>query len=539
MLFNSYTFIFLFLPLTMLGYWLLGRWSSRRLVIGWLLTCSVAFYGLWNPVSLAIILPSVLGNYLLARGIQALAQEEPEQNRRADALLVAGIAFNLCILGYFKYRNFFVDSVNQLAGTQWPIEALLLPLGISFITFQKIAFLVDVRFRTVQRFDAMDFLIFVFFFPQLIAGPIVHYREMMPQFGTMPLRPRSSELATGLGLFAIGLFKKAVLADGIAPHASSAFAAAERGEPLSMAVAWMGAFAYTLQIYFDFSGYSDMAIGLARMFGIRLPANFNSPLKSTSIIEFWSRWHITLTRFLTAYTYTPTVMHFTRVRMQKGQPVLGRKHRSAGAFLALVAGPTLFTMFLSGLWHGAGLTFIAWGLLHGVYLAINHAWRLWRPQWDKVRYELVMCPLGFFLTFTAVVVGMVLFRANSFSGAGHMLQSMAGFDGLSLPAGLLAQLGALGEWLTSHGVLADPMSGGRQFLHALAWIAALLAIALAAPNSLDLMRSFEPALHFQAAPAPQRFAAALTLPWALLLGSLLLAGMVSLNRISEFLYWQF
>ena len=539
MLFNSYTFIFLFLPVTMLGYWLLGRWSSSRLVIGWLIVCSIAFYGLWNPVSLAIILPSVAINYLLARGIQALVSEAPERSRRADALLVAGIAFNLCFLGYFKYRNFFVESLNQLAGTQWPMESLLLPLGISFITFQKIAFLVDVRFGTVQRFDALEFLVFVFFFPQLIAGPIVHDREMMPQFGTMPLRPRASEVATGLGLFAIGLFKKSVLADGIAPHATSPFTAAELGEPLGLAAAWMGALAYTLQIYFDFSGYSDMAIGLARLFGIRLPANFNSPLKSTSIIEFWSRWHMTLTRFLTAYTYTPTVMHFTRARLQKGRPVLDRKHRGAGAFLALVAGPTLLTMFLSGLWHGAGLTFIAWGLLHGAYLSINHAWRLWRPRWDKTSYDRVMRPLGFVLTFTAVLVGMVLFRATSFGAAGHMLQAMVGLDGLSLPAGVLAQLGALGDWLTLQGVQADAMTGGRQFLHSLSWIAGLLLIALAMPNSLELMRAFEPAMHFHAPPAPQRLAAALTLPWALLLGSLFLAGALSLNRISEFLYWQF
>lgn len=539
MLFNSYTFIFLFLPLTLLGYGLLGRFDSRRLVVGWLIACSVAFYGIWNPVSLAIIVPSVAINYLLARGIQALLRREPAADRRVDALLVLGIVFNLCFLGYFKYRNFFLDSVNQLAGTHWPLQALLLPLGISFITFQKIAFLVDVRVGTVKQFELTDFLIFVFFFPQLIAGPIVHYREMMPQFGTMPLRPQAGELAIGLGLFAFGLFKKAVLADGMAPDASAVFTAADRGEPLGLATAWIGALAYTLQIYFDFSGYSDMAIGLARMFGIRLPANFNSPLKSSSIIEFWSRWHITLTRFLTAYTYTPTVMHFTRARMLKGKPVLGRNKRSVGAFLALVAGPTLLTMFLSGLWHGAGLTFIAWGLLHGLYLAINHAWRLWRPQWDKARYERVMRPIGFVLTFVAVIVGMVLFRANSFAAAGHVLQAMAGLDGISLPGALLSRLGGLGTWLTAHGVVADLASSGAQFARAVAWIGALLAIALAAPNSLELMRRFEPALHFQAVPAGRQIAVAFNLRWALFFSLLLLAGAMSLNRISEFLYWQF
>ena len=422
MLFNSYTFIFAFLPVALLGYALIGRTQSRSAVLSWLIAVSVAFYGLWNPISLLIILPSVAVNYLLARWMQARLATGAEGDRQCTWILTLGIVFNLCFLGYFKYKNFFLDSANDLFGTHFALVATILPLGISFITFQKIAFLVDVRVGTIRTFDAFDFLIFVFFFPQLIAGPIVHYREMVPQFNAASHKLQASEIAVGLSLFAIGLFKKAVLADGIAPYANLAFGAAEQGQSLGLIQAWLGALAYTLQIYFDFSGYSDMAIGLARMFGIKLPANFNSPLKASSIIDFWSRWHMTLTRFLTAYAYTPLVMSMTRNRMARGQAVLGRNQRSVGAFVALVAWPSMATMFLSGLWHGAGVTFIVWGLLHGGYLIVNHGWRLWRPKWDKTAYERWMKPLGFVLTCT----GCFVLVAAAFRSQRHGLNLLIG-----------------------------------------------------------------------------------------------------------------
>jgi len=546
MLFNSYTFIFAFLPVALLGYALIGRTQSRVAVLSWLIAVSVAFYGLWNPISLLIILPSVAVNYLLARWMQARTAAGAEGDRQCTWILTLGIVFNLCFLGYFKYKNFFLDSANELFGTQFALVATILPLGISFITFQKIAFLVDVRVGTIRKFDAFDFLIFVFFFPQLIAGPIVHYREMVPQFNAASQRLQASEIAVGLSLFAIGLFKKAVLADGIAPYANLSFGAAEQGQSLGLIQAWLGALAYTLQIYFDFSGYSDMAIGLARMFGIKLPANFNSPLKASSIIDFWSRWHMTLTRFLTAYAYTPLVMRMTRNRMARGQAVLGRNQRSVGAFVALVAWPSMATMFLSGLWHGAGVTFIVWGLLHGGYLIINHGWRLWRPKWDKATYERWMKPLGFVLTLGAVVVAMVFFRAKSMAGALHMLQGMAGLDGVTLPTAVLARMGSLGEWLAQAGVVAD-LSSGAAFQSATLWVVALLLAATMLPNSLEAMKRFEPALGFQppagatrgAGKTREAWAAHLTAGWAAWVALLMLLGVLSLNRISEFLYWQF
>ncbi|MDE1927062.1 MAG: MBOAT family protein [Burkholderiales bacterium] len=293
-----------------------------------------------------------------------------------------------------------------------------------------------------------------------------------------------------------------------------------------------------MQIYFDFSGYSEMAIGLARMFGVRLPANFNSPFKASNIIDFWARWHMTLTRFLTAYVYTPIVMRRTRSRMAQGKPILSRKSRTFGAFAALVAGPTLVTMLISGLWHGAGATFIVWGFVHGVYLVINHAWRLWRPDWDKVRYERVMRPLGFAITFLSVVAAMVLFRAKTFAGAGRMLAGMAGFSGAGLPQAVLSRLGAPGHWLAVHGPTSDAAFGGGELVRATAWLLTLLFVVFALPNALELMGRFEPALNFNPS-RRRRFDVRFTWGWAATFGFLLVVGAFSLNRVSEFLYWQF
>lgn len=543
MLFNSYSFIFLFLPVTVFGFMAVNAAHSRRLGLAWLVLCSLVFYGIWNPLNLAIILPSVAVNYGLAAAMRRQLRRGEPGEPVAGRLLVLGIALNLCFLGYFKYQNFFIDSVNQVFGADWPLATLILPLGISFITFQKIAFLADVRSRTVEDFKLSDFLAFVFFFPQLIAGPIVHYRDIMPQFEQLGRRLDPSNLAVGACLFAIGLFKKVVLADGIASYASPVFTAAAQGEAVGFAAAWMAAMAFTFQVYFDFSGYSEMALGLARIFGIRLPVNFDSPLKSSSIIEFWGRWHITLSRFLSAYVYTPVLMALMRWRTRQGKPLLTRKKASLSAFLVLVAGPTLFTMLLSGLWHGAGVTFLAWGAAHGLLLVLNQAWRLWRPAWDKVAYERVMKPLGFVLTFLCVVVAMVLFRADSMAAAGHIFDAMASFDSISVPQAILNRLGTLGDWLARAGIAGD-MSSGSRFSFACIWLTALFLVATRMPNTLELLASFEPALHFKPQASAPRTAAAQPAirwshGWALATSAAFVFGTLGLNRASEFLYWQF
>lgn len=555
MLFSSYGFIFLFLPVTYIGYVLAGGLASVRVRQAWLIACSIAFYGMWNPWNLAVIGPSIAVNYAVAMAMRDQLRRGDQGQRAASAWLALGIAFNVAFLGYFKYKNFFLESTNALFGTDIALGAIFLPLGISFITFQKIAFLVDVRTERVKDFDLGEFLTFVFFFPQLIAGPIVHYREVVPQFqATRGRGLTSTDLAIGIALFSIGLFKKVVLADGIAPHANAIFAAGDRGETLGMLRAWMGVMAYTLQVYFDFSGYSDMAIGAARLFGIRLPMNFNSPLKATSAIDFWNRWHITLTKFLTNYIYTPLLMRRTRARVAARRPILTRKAPTLGAFVSLVALPTIVTMGLSGLWHGAGLTFVIWGLVHGAYLCINQAWRYWRPRRVPAAVERCLPAASFVLTSIAIVGAMVFFRAPSLDTARHMLYQMLGGEGVYLPGAVLSGLGEFGKHLAALGVVGDSSSGG-EFVATVLWVVALYLLATLAPNSLEILGRFEPALDYKPAPGAARPAGvassgvlvagtraltfAFSAAWATSVAALFVFGVLGLNRAGEFLYWQF
>ena len=299
---------------------LLGR-SSRSLALGWLILASVVFYAWWRPMNLAIIAPSIALNYALGRVLLGLAGD-PARARRRTLLLVLGIVFNVCFLGYFKYANFAVTVVDDLSGQDFVFKQVILPLGISFITFQKIAFLIDVAGGRIKAFTLRDYLLFVMFFPQLIAGPIIHYGETIPQFERATCRFDRTLYAVGITLFCFGLFKKVVLADGMAAHVTPVFAYAASGAEATLLQSWLAAVGFTLQIYFDFSGYSDMACGAALFFGVRLPINFNSPLKATSIVDFWLRWHITLTRFLTAYVYNPMALTLTRARAARRLPML-------------------------------------------------------------------------------------------------------------------------------------------------------------------------------------------------------------------------
>ena len=408
--FNSYTFVFLFLPLTALTYWLLLGLSKRTGAQAWLLFVSAVFYGYMSLEGLATILPSILVDYAIARLL--LRQDEGSRTLRR-ILLLAGIGLNLAFLGYFKYKNFFIDATNQLFATEFHAAAVILPLGISFLVFQKIAFLADVYVGEIKTIRLFDFLLFTLFFPRAIAGPIVHYQPIMPQL-TAPAPQRwKTNMAVGICLFSIGLFKKTVIADALVPYVMDGFN--DHTASVGMLKSWIALLAFNLQLYFDFSGYSDMALGAARMVGVRLPMNFDSPFKASSIVEFWSRWHITLTRFLTQYIYTPIVLRFTRSRIAKGKPIVRGRKSTLGAFGMLIAFPTLVTMSLSGVWHGAGWQFIAWGVLHGVYVIINQGWRLLRPRWfgDAQRYERFARAPGRAITFFAVMLASVFFRSDS------------------------------------------------------------------------------------------------------------------------------
>jgi len=541
MLFNSYEFIFVFLPVTLAGFFLLGL-SSRNLALGWIVAASLAFYAWWRPINVLIIAPSIFVNFVLARWLLRLAADKTRAGL-ARLVLVLGIVFNVAFLGYFKYVNFLATAANDLVGTNFVLTQIVLPLGISFITFQKIAFLIDVHGRRIPSFSLRDYCLFVLFFPQLIAGPIVHYREMMPQFQHAPCRWDKENIAVGVSLFVFGLFKKVVLADGISEHVSPIYEMAAAGSEITLLPAWIAAIGFTLQIYFDFSGYSDMALGLARFFGVRLPANFDSPLKATNIIDFWLRWHMTLTRFLTAYLYNPLALWLTRRRMAKGLPGLGGRAPSAGAFLQLLAGPTLLTMFVSGLWHGAGYLFILWGLLHGVYLSVNHAWRLFGPRHRTETADRFMRPTGFVLTFLSVAVAMVLFRSANVGAAKELLQGMVGLNGVSLPQQIYAQLGPLTALLQSFVSASTDMSA-QELVLAMAWLGVLLLVALLFPNTLQLMARYEPALGVHSRPAAPLFLLRAldwtpTAPWAVAISMLVVAAVARLGGKSEFLYWQF
>jgi len=394
MLFNSYPFILLFLPAVLVGYFWLGRRGNRAPVI-WLAAASLAFYAIGSWQFVALLLASIAFNYGI--GYLLIAAELAPMQRRAA--LAVGVAGDLLVLGIFKYAGFAADNLNALLGTHVAVH-ILLPVGISFYTFTQIAFLVDAFRGQVAAYALPHYALFVTYFPHLIAGPILHHKDMIPQFEQEESKhPHAHLILCGIIIFAIGLFKKTCLADGIQPLVALAFDARSP----SFDQAWLGALAYTFQLYFDFSGYSDMAIGISLMFGIFLPVNFNSPYKATSIVDFWRRWHMTLSQFLRDYLYIP---------------LGGNRHGRVLRYVNL-----MITMLLGGLWHGAAWTFVAWGALHGVYLCINHAWGNYGPK-APPRFARLADVAGVILTFLAVVIAWVFFRAPDMATALSVLSKM-------------------------------------------------------------------------------------------------------------------
>lgn len=458
-----------------MGFYTLSRVWSAHAAKAWLVLASIFFYGYWNPVYVPLFLLSIAVNYTLGSALT----RTPFQGHSRKPLLVLGLVFNLGLLGYYKYANFFVETLNQVAGAGFNVVNVILPLAISFYTFQQIAYLVDAYLDESKRYNLVDYSLFVLFFPQLIAGPIVHPQEVLPQFARASYRFRQDDFAVGLTLFLLGLFKKVLIADSVARFATPVFGAAAGGAELSLIEAWGGALAYTLQLYFDFSGYSDMAIGLGRMFGIKLPLNFNSPYKATNIVDFWRRWHITLSRWLREYLYIP---------LGGNRQGMARRHANL-----------MLTMLLGGLWHGAGWTFIFWGGLHGFYLIVNHSWQAFgrRTGFTAHLNNVWGRGLSRALTFFAVVVGWVFFRAESWGAATAVLQGMAGLNGFSLPGGLagaLAPLEAFG--IGFHGLGSFDGRG-------LFWIAPLLLVVWLAPNPAQWLAWTQPTLESLAEPRYQ------------------------------------
>ena len=466
MLFNSYEFLLLFLPATLAAFFALSGFGFLKAAAAWLALVSIFFYGYWSPRYVVLLMASITLNFAAGQAIAKYRNAgRPEFSYR---ILVLALVANLGALAYFKYANFFVDAINQAANTNLSLAQIVLPIGISFFTFTQIAYLVDTYRGKVQESRFIPYTLFVTFFPHLIAGPVLHHAEMMPQFARDDTyRFRLGNFIAGLAFFGIGLFKKVVLADGIQPFVGPVFES-DPAHALTMIEAWGGVLAYTLQLYFDFSGYSDMAIGLSKMINIDLPINFNSPYKATNISEFWRRWHMTLSRFLRDYLYV----------------ALGGNRRGvARRYLNL-----LLTMLLGGLWHGAGWTFVIWGGLHGLYLVVNNLWQMVRERGfkqDLSQSTLAGRMASALLTFLCVVVAWVFFRAVSFDAAMGVLRGMFGLNGLLLPADAHGYLGlpasSPDSWV-SYGQM-EAFGGPRQ----LVWMASLLAIVWFFPNSQALI----------------------------------------------------
>ena len=494
MLFTTAVFTLCFLPVVLIGFFWIGR-HSRAWAASWLLAASVFFYGYWMPEFTMLLLGSIAVNFWI--GLRLMGANTRQDRTAARRWLVIGITFDLGLLAYFKYADFFIGNLNALLGVQVPLLGAILPIGISFYSFTQIAYLVDTYQGKVTEANPVHYGLFVTYFPHLVAGPVLHHAQMMPQFGRSETYvPDAGRMCAGLLIFSIGLAKKVIAADGVSPYADAVFSVADAGQALTVSEAWLGALAYTLQLYFDFSGYSDMAIGISWLFNVRLPFNFDSPYKATSISDFWRRWHISLSTFLRDYLYIA---------------LGGNRKGEVRRYLNLAA-----TMVLGGLWHGASWAFVIWGSLHGLFLMINHGFRAGIGPAVAARLDAsrAWAFFGWALTMLCVIVAWVFFRAHTHQGAVNVLAAMA--------------------LLTTPVIESTALwNAGLSLSTGALWCAVLAAMAVLAPNS---NRIGELLLERMARPSLLRTAAATT-------GLGLVGGLVLLNAardsVSAFIYFNF
>jgi alginate O-acetyltransferase complex protein AlgI len=497
MLFNSFQFILFFLPVTFVVYFVLQRMRLATMAKGWLILSSLFFYSWWNVNYLPLILTSMLVNFAIGSSF-VRSNNAPSKRISPKRLLIAGVGFNLGLLGYFKYADFFVANLNWGLSGSFNLPNVLLPLAISFFTFQQIAYLVDCyreaeRKERVGEYDFLNYALFVTFFPQLIAGPIVHHKEMMPQFasasnGTVRYR----NVAVGIFIFSIGLFKKIAIADTFALWATPGF---DSAASLNFLAAWLTSLSYTFQLYFDFSGYTDMAIGTALLFNIQIPINFNSPYRATDIQDFWRRWHMTLSRFLRDYVYVP---------------LGGNRVGPARTYINILA-----TFLLGGLWHGASWMFVIWGALHGLALVVHRFWRSLGLRMPTA--------LAWFLTFNFVNLAWVFFRAKEMKDALKVIQGMLGMTGIIFPPEFDRVLVHLADFGVSFGDWSGKLVVNGQLL---AGLVAALTVVSWVHNSHVVRERWEPKVGM--------LAVSLAAFWISLL---MMAG--GGGATSEFLYFNF
>ncbi len=511
MYFNSFEFIFLFLPIALLVFIIINKSRFNHYNLYWLITVSLFFYGWWNIKYLLLILFSIFINFIFGKLIRKLYSK---------IILVISISANLLILGYYKYFNFFLDSLNSFSDYNFAIESIILPLGISFFTFQQITFLVDSYLGKVKEDKFSNYFLFVIFFPQLIAGPIVHHSEMMPQFkNNFKKNINLDNLTAGIITFIIGLFKKIVIADNIAKYSDPIFFAAESGIALTFFDAWVGTLSFMLQLYFDFSGYTDMALGIGLMFGIKLPNNFLSPFKATNISEFWRCWHITLTRMIRNYIYTPLALKLTRMSIEKN---LGEKI----TFFMGVIFPTLFAFFWVGVWHGAGWNFIYFGLLNGFYLIIYYL--VQQSNISLIRLENFNIELIRFLkmsfNFILVSVSFIFFRAKDLASTKEIFKGITGLNGINLGDAF-----KIGEFAT------EPIFG-------LFFIISLILFVFYLPNTKSIIEKQIINIDLKTFMTRQKnyqFKLYGSFKWGIIFGLMLMISISLISNTNEFLYFEF
>jgi len=459
LLFNSFEFIFIFLPATFFIYFYLNKKKLTEASRGFLVVSSLFFYSWWNIVYLPIILLSMLFNYIIGK---SLTNEKEHKKVSKKTLLIIGIIINLSLLAYFKYSDFFISNLNLVVNTNIPLLHLVLPLAISFFTFQQIAYLVDSYKKETKEYDFLNYALFVTFFPQLIAGPIVHHKEMMPQFANNKNKIINyNNIALGIFIFSIGLFKKVAIADTFAIWATNGF---DHAQILTFFEAWATSLSYTFQLYFDFSGYTDMAIGAALLFNIKLPINFNSPYKATDIQDFWRRWHITLSRFLRDYIYIP---------------LGGNRKGNFTTTKNLMA-----TFILGGIWHGAGWTFIFWGFLHGAALIIHRIW-------SQLGFKLNLF-LAWFITFNFVNVAWVFFRAKEWEDAIKVIKGMIGLNGFVIAEKFEKYLSSFKSIGATFGQVTQNTNFGSE---PIGWIIVSFIVVLMFKNSMQVKDKFKYSLY--------------------------------------------
>ena len=504
--FNSFQFILVFLPLVYAGFLLVHRLFGWSAVYPYLALASLVFYAQFSPVLAAILVGSVILNYAVATSIRARV----ENNLPAGVMTAVAVFCNVFALGYFKYTNFFIDIANSVAGSGYSHIDIIVPVGVSFFTFTQIGFLIESYSGQVGKVGFSRYALFATFFPVVTAGPLLLQREIFPQMeGKRGPAFSTVALSVGLTMFGIGLFKKVILADSIAPYSDMAFDNVALGASIDMLNAWVGSLCYTLQLYFDFSGYSDMAVGMGFMFGLKLPLNFNSPLKASSISDFWRRWHMTMTRFFTTYLYTPMAMKNTRRAM-------AGKYSPWRRWLVASAVPVTYTFLLAGIWHGAGWSFVVYGLIHGLALAVCHGWQHFKMP--SVGYT-----AGWAMTMLVVLVGLVIFRAPDLSTSGAILSSMFGITALT------------GGYDPTDMVSLDMFA-------ALSLVGIYGVIVLTAPNSQEILRnhwvSCDPETEAETKPqSVVRWTP--NAAWAVVAAVMLVIAFTSLGADGNFLYYKF